>query len=106
MKKGFDNELYLKVQSEAIRKIIDVIINCDKDFSIEKFNEKTATMLSCKMAIKANTSITLEEMERLINDLRNCDNPFNCPHGRPTLVFYSNYDLEKLFKRSGFENKV
>ncbi len=93
-------------ESEAIRKIIDVIINCDKDFSIEKFNEKTATMLSCKMAIKANTSITLEEMERLINDLRNCDNPFNCPHGRPTLVFYSNYDLEKLFKRSGFENKI
>ena len=92
-------------ESEAIRKIIDVIINCDKDFSIEKFNEKTATMLSCKMAIKANTNITIEEMERLINDLRNCDNPFNCPHGRPTLVFYSNYDLEKLFKRSGFENK-
>lgn len=93
-------------EEQAIRKILDVITLCDKDFSIEKFNERTATMLSCKMAIKANTNITLEEMEHLINDLRNCDNPFNCPHGRPTLIYYTNYDLEKLFKRSGFENKV
>ena len=42
----------------------------------------------------------------LINDLRKCDNPFNCPHGRPTTIFYSNYDLEKLFKRSGFDKIV
>ena len=69
---------------------------------VEKFNEKIATMLSCKLAIKANENITLLEMESLINDLRKCDNPFNCPHGRPTIIFYSKYDLEKLFKRSGF----
>ena len=93
-------------EEQAIRKIIDVLIHCDKNFSIEKFNERTATMLSCKMAIKANMKISMEEIEHLIDDLRNCDNPFNCPHGRPTIVYYSNYDLEKLFKRSGFENKV
>ena len=57
------------------------------------------------MAIKANMNISMEEMEALIKDLRLCDNPFNCPHGRPTIIFYSNYDLEKLFKRSGFEQK-
>lgn len=93
-------------EEQAIRKILDVIIHCDKNFSIEKFNERTATMLSCKMAIKANMKISMEEIEQLIDDLRNCDNPFNCPHGRPTVIYYSNYDLEKLFKRSGFENKV
>ena len=54
------------------------------------------------MSIKANTNITLEEMEILIKDLRNCENPFNCPHGRPTVVYYSKQDLEKMFKRSGF----
>ena len=54
------------------------------------------------MAIKANMNITIEEMESLINDLRKCDNPFNCPHGRPTIIFYSNYDLEKLFKGKKF----
>ncbi len=93
-------------EEQAIRKIIEVILSCDKNFSIEKFNEKAATMLSCKMAIKANTKITLEEMEHLINDLRACDNPFNCPHGRPTLIYYTTYDLEKLFKRSGFDTKA
>lgn len=90
---------------DAIRKIIDIIVEYEKDFSIVKFNEKVATMLSCKLAIKANMNITVQEMENLINDLRKCSNPFNCPHGRPTTIYYSNYDLEKLFKRSGFENK-
>lgn len=89
-------------EEQAIRKIIEVIIAMEKNFSIEKFNEKVATMLSCKMAIKANEFISMEEVEALLKDLRNCDNPFHCPHGRPTTIFYSNYDLEKLFKRSGF----
>ena len=88
---------------EAIRKIVEIVIATEKNFDIEKFNEKVATMMSCKKAIKANTSITIEEMEALINDLRACKNPFNCPHGRPTMIYYSNYDLEKLFKRSGFD---
>lgn len=91
-----------KAELESIKKIIDAVIDCEKNFSIEKFNEKVATMMSCKQAIKANENITILEMEQLINDLRNCDNPFHCPHGRPTIIFYSNYDLEKLFKRSGF----
>ena len=90
-------------EEESIRNIIEIIIHTKKDFSIEKFNEKVSTMMSCKHAIKANTNITLEEMEALITDLRNCQNPFNCPHGRPTMIYYSNYDLEKLFKRSGFD---
>ena len=57
-------------------------------------------MLSCKMAIKANQNISFNEMEKLIDDLRKCDNPYTCPHGRPTVIFYSNYELEKMFKRA------
>ena len=90
-------------EEDSIRKIIEIVIATRKDFSIEKFNEKVATMMSCKHAIKANTNITMEDMEALISDLRKCKNPFNCPHGRPTMIYYSNYDLEKLFKRSGFD---
>ena len=90
-------------EEQAIRKIIEVVLVTEKEFNIEKFNEKIAIMLSCKLAIKANMNLTLLEMETLINDLRKCVNPFNCPHGRPTTIFYTNYDLEKLFKRSGFE---
>lgn len=89
-------------EEQAIRKIIELIVTCEKNFSIEKFNESVATMLSCKMAIKANQFITMEEAEALLADLKNCENPFHCPHGRPTTIFYSNYDIEKLFKRSGF----
>ena len=89
-------------EDEAIRKIIDLVIMCEKDFTIAKFNDSLAKLVSCKMSIKANTNITLEEMENLINDLRKCDNPFNCPHGRPTIIFYSTAEIEKLFKRSGF----
>lgn len=89
-------------EEQAIKKIIEILVKEEKNFSIVKFNEKIATTLSCKLAIKANENITIKEMEHLIDDLRKCDNPFNCPHGRPTIIFYSNYDLEKLFKRSGF----
>ena len=89
-------------EKEAIEKILEIIVQLEKNFSIEKFNESIATMMSCKLAIKANMNITLEEMETLISDLRKCQNPFHCPHGRPTMVYYTKYDLEKMFKRSGF----
>lgn len=85
---------------ESIKKVLEVLISEEKHFSIEKLGEKAAIMLSCKMAIKANMNISMEEMEALINDLRKCDNPYTCPHGRPTTIFYSNYELEKMFKRA------
>ena len=74
------------------------------------FNESVETLLLEK-SIKnkedyskmKKTMNNMEDMETLISDLRNCKNPFNCPHGRPTMIYYSNYDLEKLFKRSGFD---
>ena len=87
---------------EAIRSILEIVIKMEKNFSVEKFNESVATLLSCKKAIRANDFITMAEVEKLISDLGKCKNPFHCPHGRPTTIFYSNYDLEKLFKRSGF----
>ena len=92
LKQGYEND--------SIKKILEVLIEQEKNFSVEKFNEKAAITLSCKMAIKANQNISFEEMESLIDDLRKCDNPYTCPHGRPTVIFYSNYELEKLFKRS------
>ena len=89
-------------EEEQIRRIVEILL-ATKDFSIEKFREEAATMMSCKKAIKANEYISPEEVEKLLDDLRHCNNPFNCPHGRPTIIYYSNYDLEKLFKRTGFE---
>lgn len=87
-----------------IKKILELVISKEKDFTLDKFNDHLAATLACKASIKANTNISISEMENLINDLRKCKNPFNCPHGRPTIIYYSKYDLEKLFKRSGFES--
>lgn len=86
-------------EEQAIRRIIDLVINKEKSFDLIKFNEQIAINISCKLAIKGNTNISIREMENLIDRLRECQNPYTCPHGRPVIVFYSNYELEKLFKR-------
>jgi DNA mismatch repair protein MutL len=85
-------------EEQAIRKIMEIVID-KEDFELEKFNENVAITLSCKLSVKANDYISIDEMEKLINDLKRCNNPFNCPHGRPTIIYYSTYELEKSFKR-------
>ena len=89
-------------EEKVLNNLIEQVINKQKDFRIEKFNEESIKMLSCKMAIKANTDMSREEMENIINDLRKCKNPYNCCHGRPSIIFYSRQELDKMFKRSGF----
>ena len=84
----------------ATRKIIELVVQKEKNFDKNKFNDRVAMTVSCKASIKANDNISIEEMETLVNRLRNCNNPYTCPHGRPTIIFYSNYELEKLFKRA------
>ena len=85
---------------DIMKGIIELIISKEKDFSLSKFNDNLAKMVSCKMSIKANTFINKESMESLINDLRKCKNPYNCPHGRPSIIHFNIYELEKMFKRS------
>ena len=89
-------------EEDNIKRILETVIYKEKNFDLQLFYDHVSATAACKMSIKANTNITLEEMEILIKDLRNCENPFNCPHGRPTVVYYSKQDLEKMFKRSGF----
>ncbi len=55
---------------------------------------------SCKSAIKAHDYISMEEMKALIEQLKRCKNPFSCPHGRPTFVKFSQYEIERMFKRA------
>ena len=59
---------------------------------------RVATM-SCKAAIKGKQKITVEEMEQLFDDLMKLENPYNCPHGRPTIISMTKYEIEKKFKR-------
>ena len=86
-------------EREAIEKIIAITLE-KGEFDKEKFIYKTASTMACKMSIKANDYLDLDTAKILLDNLRGCDNPFTCPHGRPTIITYSNYDLERLFKRA------
>ena len=86
-------------EEESIRRIIDLIVGGISKVDPVKFNESIAITLACKMSIKANMHISHEAQEELLKELCACDNPYNCPHGRPTIIKFSNYDLERMFKR-------
>ncbi len=85
---------------EIMKAIIEMMLAKGSDFTLEKFRDNLAKMVACKMSIKANTYIDKPSMEALINDLRKCKNPYNCPHGRPAIIHFSIYELEKMFHRS------
>ena len=85
---------------KVIRNIIDQVISKEKDFNLAKFHDHLAATMACKASVKGNTRITIQDMESLISQLRHCDNPFNCPHGRPTIIEFTIYEIEKMFKRS------
>jgi len=82
-----------------VKNILEKIINDAKNFDLEKFNDSLAASLACHSSIQANTQISIEEMNQVIKDLKTCKNPYNCAHGRPTIIHYPKYELEKLFKR-------
>ncbi len=71
-------------EEEIVREMIDMFLNDDK-LTVAKFREKTAIMMSCKRSIKANHHLEEEQAKVLLKKLSACENPFNCPHGRPVL---------------------
>lgn len=75
----------------------------DTDENIDVRNQIAIDKLitkSCKSAVKANDYLTDEEVSSLLNTLRNCKNPYSCPHGRPTIIKFSKYEMERMFKRA------
>ena len=82
----------------------DIILSTLKGNKVDIASLKRLSIASraCKMSLKANRLLTREEQLRLLKNLSKCRNPLNCPHGRPTIVKVSKYDLEKMFKRTGF----
>lgn len=80
--------------------LIDMIDNLcdDRKSDLEIITEKIASM-SCKAAVKGNNKLSFDEAKQLIGELMKAENPYNCPHGRPTLIVMSKYEIEKKFKR-------
>ena len=70
-----------------------------KEVSIKKYRAELAIMMSCKRSIKANHRIDDHSARQLLYQLSQCDNPYNCPHGRPVLVHFTKSDMEKMFRR-------
>ncbi|MBD7907054.1 DNA mismatch repair endonuclease MutL [Sporosarcina gallistercoris] len=84
--------------SSIIEEMIEQVLHT-RQVNIAKLREDTAIMMSCKKSIKANHHLTMEDMNRLLDDLGKSENPYTCPHGRPVLIHFTTYELEKMFKR-------
>ena len=85
-------------ETTIIEDMIEQVLHTYKT-DIGKLREDAAIMMSCKKSIKANHYLTTADMERLLQDLSQMDNPFTCPHGRPVLIHFTTYEIEKMFKR-------
>lgn len=85
-------------QEETIQELLDEAL-MKRKIDLETYREDAAIMMACKKSIKANHPLNDEMMRRLIDDLAKTEMPFTCPHGRPVIIEWTTYELEKLFKR-------
>lgn len=91
-------DLYGCNEKEMFDAVLDELAEGPTTGNLTVVEEKIASM-ACKAAVKGNNSMTAQDMESLIDQLLTLDNPYNCPHGRPTIISMSKYEIEKKFKR-------
>ncbi|MDR0269442.1 DNA mismatch repair endonuclease MutL [Paenibacillus sp.] len=85
-------------EKEIIDEMAEWVLS-ERMIDLAKLREKSSILCSCKASIKANQKLTEQEANTLLDRLGACRQPYTCPHGRPIVVSFSTYDLEKLFKR-------
>ncbi len=86
------------LEKEIIEEMLEQLLTMKK-VDIKKLREEAAIMMSCKASIKANHYLQMSEIQALLDQLRRSSDPFTCPHGRPIIIHYSTYEMEKMFKR-------
>lgn len=96
--RGVPMELYGYTEGQFFYEILDELAQEVVTGTPESIRSRIATM-ACKAAVKGNMRLSREEMEELIEELLTLDNPYHCPHGRPTIISMSKYEIEKKFKR-------
>ncbi len=96
--RGVPSDLYTLDSQDVLMEIIDNLTNEAGKMSPDILTDKIASM-SCKAAVKGNSKMSFAEADQLITQLLSLENPYNCPHGRPTIISMSKYELEKKFKR-------
>lgn len=92
------DNLYAIGSEVLLRSLIDNLSENSTNIKSDLITEKIASM-SCKAAVKGNNRLSFDEADALIEQLLSLDNPYNCPHGRPTIISMSKYEIEKKFKR-------
>ncbi|MCD7955893.1 MAG: DNA mismatch repair endonuclease MutL [Lachnospiraceae bacterium] len=90
--------LYSIASETLFTEMLDGLNDLTERVSDESIRERIASM-SCKAAVKGNHRLSVQEVDALITELLTLENPYNCPHGRPTIVAMTKYELEKKFKR-------
>ena len=85
-------------EEDSIRLLIDIITDKD-EFNLDQFIWRLAATTACRMSVMAGDYISEEEQQWILDNIRKCENPFTCPHGRPSIITYTKYELEKMFKR-------
>ena len=90
--------LYGIGERELFIELLDSISREAGTVSVDVISAKLASM-ACKMSIKGNQKVSLPEVEHLLDELMKLENPYQCPHGRPTIIKMSRYEIEKKFKR-------
>jgi DNA mismatch repair protein MutL len=85
-------------EEEIIKEMVQQVLDMKK-VDIKQLREKAAILMSCKRSIKANQHLRDDEIFALLEALRKTTDPFTCPHGRPIIIHFSTYELEKMFKR-------
>ena len=88
-----------RVNPNYFLEILDLLSNDDYSFKNNDIILEKIASMACKAAIKANDKLTLKESNKLIEQLLSLENPYTCPHGRPTIISMTKYELEKKFKR-------
>ena len=91
-------ELFGSNEEEAFREILKYFIENKGDKTPSAFYTKCAS-LGCKAAVKGNYKLNTQQVEVLLDELLTLDNPYHCPHGRPTIITITKYEMEKKFKR-------
>lgn len=91
-------DLYGCSESSLFTEMLDELADGPPKGAPAVINRRIATM-ACKAAVKGNMSFSFAEMEALIDELLLLDDPYHCPHGRPTIISMSKYEIEKKFKR-------
>jgi len=92
------SELFRLTAVDYFHELLDELSQERLSKEISSVNDRIATM-ACKSAVKGNNRLSRQEAQVLIDELLTLDNPYHCPHGRPTIIAYSKYELEKKFKR-------